>query len=74
MTPTITQHFNNRVQISANLTPIEICLEKNERYVFLNLLDKRKEIKPNFQINDVTRTTELKKRFRNFIRLAGPIK
>ena len=40
VTPTIAKHFKNRVQLSANLTPIEISLKKNERYVFLYLLDK----------------------------------
>ena len=33
----------------------------NEGFVYKNLLDKRKKIKPKFQINDLFRTADLKK-------------
>ena len=45
------------------LTPIQASLEKNEGFVYNNLFDKRKRIKPKFQVNDVVRTTDLKKTF-----------
>ena len=45
------------------MTPIQASLEKNEGYVYKNLLDKRKEITPKFQINDLVRTADLKKTF-----------
>ena len=38
-------------------------MKKNEGYVYKNLLDKRKKIKPKFQINDLVRTADLKKTF-----------
>ena len=38
-------------------------MKKNEGYVYKNLLDKRKKVKPKFQINDLVRTADLKKTF-----------
>ena len=45
------------------MTPIQASLKKNEGYVHKNLLDKRKKVKPKFQINDLVRTADLKKTF-----------
>ena len=45
------------------MTPIQVSLKKNEGYVYNNLLDKRKKIKPKFQVNDLVRTADLKKTF-----------
>ena len=45
------------------MTPIQASLKKNEGYVYRNLLDKRKKIKPNFQVNYLVRTADLKKKF-----------
>ena len=61
--PTITKQYNNRIHSSTKLTPIQASLKKNEGFVYKNLLDKRKKIKPKFQINDLVRTTDLKKTF-----------
>ena len=62
--PTITKEYNNRVHSSTKLSPKDASLKKNEGYVYNNLLDKRKKIKPKFQINDLVRTADLKdKRF-----------
>ena len=44
------------------MTPIQASLKKNEGYVY-NLLDKRKKVKPKFQINDLVRTADIKKTF-----------
>ena len=38
-------------------------MKKNEGFVYKNLLDKRKKVKPNFQLNDLVRTADLKKTF-----------
>ena len=38
-------------------------MKKNEGCVYKNLLDKRKKVKPKFQINDPVRTADLKKTF-----------
>ena len=61
--PTITKQYNNEVPSSTKLSPIQASLKKNEGYVYKNLLDKRKKIKPKFQINDLVRTADLKKTF-----------
>ena len=45
------------------MTPIQASLKKNEGFVYKNLLDERRKIKPNFQINDLFRTADLKKTF-----------
>ena len=61
--PIITKHYNNTIHSSTKLTPIQASLKKNEGYVYKNLLDKRKKVKPKFQINDLVRTADLKKTF-----------
>ena len=38
-------------------------MKKNEGFVYKNLLDKRKKIKPKFRIHDLVRIAELKKTF-----------
>ena len=60
---TITKQYSNRIHSSTKLTPIQGSLKKNEGFVYKNLLDKRKKIKPKFQINDLNRTAYLKKTF-----------
>ena len=60
---TITKQYNNKVHSSTKLTPIQASLKKNEGYVYKNLLDKRKKIKPKYEIGDFVRTADLKKTF-----------
>ena len=45
------------------MTPIQASLMRNEGYVYDNLSEKRKNVKPKFQVNDVVRTADLKKTF-----------
>ena len=59
----ITNQYNNKVHSSTKLTPKDASLKKNEGFVYKNLLDKRKKVKPKFQINDLVRTADLKKTF-----------
>ena len=61
--PKITKQKNNRMHSSTKLTPIQASLKKNEGYVYKILLDKRKKIKPKFQLNDIVRTADLRKTF-----------
>ena len=61
--PTITKQYNNRIHSSTKLTPIQASLKKNEGYVYKNLLDKRKKIKPKYEMGDLVRTADLKKTF-----------
>ena len=60
---TITEQYNNRRHTSTKLSPKDASLKKNEGFVYKNLLDKRKKVKPKFQINDLVRTADLKKTF-----------
>ena len=60
---TITKQYNNRIHSSTKLTPIQASLRKNEGYVYKNLFDKRKKIKPKYEIDDLVRTADLKKTF-----------
>ena len=61
--PTITKQYKNRTHSSTKLTPIQASLKKDEGFIYNNLLDKRKKIKPKFQINDLVRSADLKKTF-----------
>ena len=61
--PPITKQYSNRIHTSTKLSPKDVSLKKNEVFVYNNLLDKRKEVKPKFQINDLVRTADLKKTF-----------
>ena len=45
------------------MTPIPASLKKNESYVYKKLIDKSKKITPKFQVNDLVKTTDLKKTF-----------
>ena len=60
---TITKQYNNRIHSSTKLSPQDASLKKNEGFVYTNLLDKRKKIKPKFQLNDLVRTADLKRTF-----------
>ena len=59
--PTITKQYINRIHSSTKMVQTQASLKKNEGFVHKNLLDKRKKITPKFQINDLVRTTDLKK-------------
>ena len=61
--PKITKQYNSRIHLSTKLTPIQASFKKNEGFVYKNLLDRRKKIKPKFQINDLIRTADLKRNF-----------
>ena len=60
---TITKQYNNRVHSSTKLTPIQASMKKNEGFVYKNLLDKRKKIKPKYEIGNLVRTADLKRTF-----------
>ena len=61
--PTITKQYNNRIHTSTKLSPKDASLKKNEGYVYKNLLEKRKKVKPRYQIKDLVRTADIKKTF-----------
>ena len=61
--PIITKQYNNRTHSSTKLTPVQASLKKNEGYVYKNLLDKRKKLKPKFEKGDLVRSADIKKTF-----------
>ena len=61
--PMITEQYNNRIHTSTKLSPKDASLKKNEGFVYKNLLDKRKKVKPKYEIGDLIRTADLKKTF-----------
>ena len=61
--PVITKQYNNRINSSTKLSPKDASLKKNEGFVYRNLLDKRKKVKPKYEIGDLIRTSDLKKTF-----------
>ena len=61
--PTITKQYNNKVHSSTKLSPKDASLKKNEGLVYKNLLDKRKKVKPKYEIGDLVRAAGLKKTF-----------
>ena len=61
--PRITKQYDDLLHTSTKLSPKDASLKKNEGYVYKTLLDKRENIKPKFQVNDLVRTTDLKKTF-----------
>ena len=48
---------------STKISPKDASLKKNEGYVYKNLLDERKKIKPKYKVGDLVRTADLKKTF-----------
>ena len=56
----LTKQYDDRVHSSTKLAPIQASLKKKEGFAYKNLLDKRKKIKPKFQVNDLVRTADLK--------------
>ena len=61
--PTTTKQYNIRIHSSTKLTPIPASLKWNEGFVYENLLDKRKKVKPKFQVNNLVRAADLKRTF-----------
>ena len=64
--PVITKQHNNRILSSTKLTPIQASSEKSERYegyVYKNSLDRRKKVKPKFQVNNLAGVADLKRTF-----------
>ena len=61
--PTITKQYNNKVHSSTKLFPKDASLKKNEGLVYRILLDKRRKVKPKYEIGDLVRTADLKKTF-----------
>ena len=60
--PIKTKQYNNRTHTSNEITPIQASFKKNEGYVYKNFLIKRNKANPKFQVNDLVRIADLKKK------------
>ena len=58
---TKTKQCNNRAHSSTKSTPIQASLKKNGGFVHKILVDKRKNIDPKFQVNNLVRFADLRK-------------
>ena len=54
----MTNQYNNRVHTSSKLTPIQPSLKKHKGFVYQNILDKRRKVKPKFQLNHLVRVAD----------------
>ena len=61
--PTLTKQCNNRIHSSTKLYRIQVSLKKDEGFVCNKFSDKRKKVKPKFQVNDLVRTAVLRRTF-----------
>ena len=61
--PTITKQCNSRIHSSTKLNRIQASLKKNEEFVCNILLNKKRRIKPKFQVNNLVRTAFLMRIF-----------
>ena len=62
--PTKAKQYNKRIHSSTKLTLIEVSLKMNEGFVYHNLLDKRKKLKPKYKRDDLVRTADSENFFR----------
>ena len=60
---TITKQYNNKLHSSTKLSPKHASLKKNKGFVYKNLLDKRKKLKPKYEIGDLVRRADIMKMF-----------
>ena len=61
--PATKKEYNTRAHTSPKLTSTQAFLKKNEGHVYKLLLDKRKKIQWNFQVNNLVRVADLRKTF-----------
>ena len=61
--PTLTKQCNNRIHSSTKLNRIQVSLQKDEGFVCKKFSEKRKKVKPKFQVNDLVRTAVLRRTF-----------
>ena len=58
-----TKQYNNPKLSATKITPTKGSSKTNEGFASQNLLDKRKNFKPKFQVNNLVRATDLLKTF-----------
>ena len=61
--PPVIMQYNNTIHSSTKMTPIQASKESNEKIVYSNLRDRREVQKPEFELGDLIRTSDIKKVF-----------
>ena len=61
--PTVIKQYNNTNQHSIKMTPPQASKKPNERKVYSNLQDKRRQLNPKFKLGQLVRTADIKRVF-----------
>ena len=61
--PSVTKQYNNTIQHSIKMTPLQASKKSNERKVYSNLQDKRRKFNPKFEVGQLVRTADIKRVF-----------
>ena len=59
----VIKQYNITIHSSTKMTPIQASKKVNEKLVYSNLQDKRKELDPNFKLGQLVRTADIKRVF-----------
>ena len=59
----ITKKYNNTIQHSTKMKPIDASKKSNEKIVYSNLQDKRVKQRPKSKFGDLVRTADIKRVF-----------
>ena len=61
--PSVTKQYNNTIQSSTKMTPIQASKNINEKEVYSNLQDKRRKLNPKFKLGQLVKTADIKRVF-----------
>ena len=61
--PSVVKKYNNTIQHSIKITPIQASKKINENVVYTNLKDEREIQKPKFKLGQLVRTADIKRVF-----------
>ena len=61
--PSVITKYNNSIDSSTKMTPIQASKKSNEKEVYSNLKDNREVQKPKFNLGQLVRTADIKKMF-----------
>ena len=61
--PSVIKQYNNTLQSSTKMTPIQASKKSKEKLVYTNLRDNREVQKPKFKLGQLVRTADIKRVF-----------
>ena len=59
--PSVVKKYNNTIQLSTKMTPIQASEKSNEKIVYSNLQDRRVKQKPKLELGQLVRTADIKR-------------